>query len=313
MLSPSARLLQLLSLLQSRREWSGADLAAELDVDVRTLRRDVGKLRQLGYPVHAVPGAAGGYRLGAGAKMPPLLLDDAEAVAAAVGLRTAAGGSVAGIEASSLRALSKLEQVLPPRLRREVAALQSVTVSTADSPTPVDSQVLTVIALAARECERLRFGYRAHDGVESVRNVEPYRLTHTGQRWYLTAFDVDRQDWRNFRVDRMQPRTPTGPVFHAREVPQSAAPTTPQPQLRYRGKFTLFAPAAEVTEHLSWFSGVVEAQDVHSCTLYTESNWLEPLAIQVASLGVDFQAHEPPELVDYIAELADRLTQAASY
>src|SRR6266545_2546717 len=212
MLETSARLLRLLSLLQARRDWSGPDLADRLGVSARTVRRDVERLRSLGYPVHATSGTAGGYRLGAGAALPPLLLDDDEAVAVAVGLRTAAGGSVAGIEETSVRALVKLEQVLPSRLRHRVNALWT---STVPVPVPgdgatVDAEVLTAIAGACRDHQRLRFDYRDHGGSASVRTVEPHRLVCWGRRWYLLAWDTDRNDWRTFRVDRLQPRTPTG-------------------------------------------------------------------------------------------------------
>src|SRR6266545_4142025 len=175
MLDTSARLLRLLSLLQARRDWSGADLADRLGVTPRTVRRDVDRLRHLGYPVHATPGTAGGYRLGAGAALPPLLLDDDEAIAVAVGLRTAAGGTVAGIEETSVRALAKLEQVLPARLRHRVSALQAVTVPLAGSGPTVDPGTLTLVAAACRDQQRLRFDYRHHDGTQSVRTTGPRR------------------------------------------------------------------------------------------------------------------------------------------
>src|SRR6266540_2965783 len=191
MLETSARLLRLLSLLQARRDWTGADLADRLGVSARTVRRDVERLRDLGYPVHATRGTDGGYRLGAGAAMPPLLLDDEEAVAVAVGLRTATGGAIAGIEETSVRALAKLEQVLPSRLRRRVNAVQEFTVPFVRPGGPtVDADVLAVIAGACRDRERLRFPYKTFDGTASRRLVEPLRLVHTGRRWYLVAWDV---------------------------------------------------------------------------------------------------------------------------
>jgi predicted DNA-binding transcriptional regulator YafY len=221
MLETSARLLKLLSLLQTPREWTGTELAERLDVTTRTVRNDVDRLRELGYPVHATRGAAGGYRLGAGAALPPLLLDDEEAVAVAVGLRSGASGSIAGIEESSLRALAKLEQVLPPRLRHRLAALQAYTVAvpTNTGGPRVASDVLTVLVAACRDRQRLRFDYRAHDGSMSRRDVEPYRLVNWGRRWYLVAWDTQRADWRTYRVDRVEPRTPTGPRFAARPLP----------------------------------------------------------------------------------------------
>jgi predicted DNA-binding transcriptional regulator YafY len=218
----SARLLKLLSLLQARRDWSGADLAARLEVTERTVRRDIGRLRDLGYPVHASRGTDGGYRLGAGAAMPPLLLDDDEAVAVAVGLRTAARSPVTGIEETSVRALAKLENVLPSRLRRRVSAVADYTVPVPpDSPPPaVDPAVLTTLASACRDHERLRLDYQTHDGSSGVRSVEPYRLVSFGQRWYLLAWDTDRSEWRTFRVDRIQPRLPSGPRFTPRDLPE---------------------------------------------------------------------------------------------
>ncbi|MEV7907757.1 helix-turn-helix transcriptional regulator, partial [Streptomyces anulatus] len=221
MLETSARLLRLLSLLQTPRDWTGAELAERLGVSGRTVRTDVERLRSLGYPVLATRGAVGGYRLGAGAALPPLLLDDEEAVAIAVGLRTATGGAIAGIEEASLRALAKLEQVLPSRLRRRVNTLQTYTVPVPrdDAGPGVDPSVLTTLAAVCRDRERLRFDYHDHAGAATLRTVEPYRLVNWGRRWYLLAWDVERGDWRTFRVDRIRSRTPTGPRFTPRDLP----------------------------------------------------------------------------------------------
>src|SRR5512141_2586239 len=210
----SSRMLQLLSLLQTHRHWPGTELAGRLEVSERTLRRDVERLRDLGYPVHAVRGVAGGYQLRAGAAMPPLLLDDEEAVAIVVGLRAAASGMVDGIEDTSVRALGKLVQVMPPRLRRRVDALQSHTVpavfgSLTSGPT-IDADVLTTLAQACRDDERLTFGYRNRGGDATDRTVEPHRLVSVGRRWYLVAWDLTRHDWRSFRLDRMGEATMTG-------------------------------------------------------------------------------------------------------
>lgn len=311
MLPTSARLLKLLSLLQAHREWSGTELAARLEVDVRTVRRDVARLRTLGYPVNAAPGTAGGYQLAAGAQMPPLLLDDEEAVAVTIGLRTAAAGSISGIEESSVRALAKLEQVLPVRLRSQVNALQAVTVSTATSRDPVDATALTIIATAARDRQRIRFEYRAHGGAESIRNVEPHRLVHTGRRWYLMAFDIDRRDWRNFRVDRMTPRTPTGPGFEPRDIPAfSVAEFRVWERSRYRARFTLHAPIADVAARIPPRYGLLESIDERTCTLHTGADWLDRLVMSVLWLNIDFEVHEPPELVTYLHTLTDRLARA---
>src|SRR5215475_2190179 len=211
MLETSGRLLRVLALLQARRDWPGSELAARLGVSPRTLRRDMDKLRSLGYPVDAVPGTSGGYRLGAGAALPPLLLDDDEAVAVAVGLRTAAGGTITGIEEASIRALAKLEQVLPSRLRHRVSALRSVTVPLPGTGPPVDPAVLTVIATAARARQQIRFGYTSHDGAQGNRAAEPHHLVHTGRRWYLLAWDPARAGWRTFPAGRI-----TSPLTAAR-------------------------------------------------------------------------------------------------
>jgi predicted DNA-binding transcriptional regulator YafY len=309
----SARLLKLLSLLQNRRDWSGAELAERLGVTPRTVRRDVDRLRGLGYPVHAVPGVAG-YRLGPGAALPPLLLDDEEAVAVAVGLRTAAGGSVAGIEETSVRALAKLEQVLPSRLRHRINALQSVTVPLTAGGATVDPETLTAIAAACRDSHRLRFDYRQPDGTESRRDVEPYRLVHTGRRWYLVAWDTGRSDWRTFRVDRLVPRTPTGPRFQPRDLPADAATYVSQSisssPYRYQARILMHAPLDAVAEVVSPTAGRLEPVDEHSCVLHSGGNSLDEMAIYIGLKGIDFEVLDPPELVEHIRTLARRLTRA---
>lgn len=316
MLDTSARLLKLLSLLQSRRTWTGPELAVRLEVGVRTVRRDVDRLRRLGYPVHAAPGIAGGYRLGAGAELPPLLLDDEEAVAVAVGLRTAAGGTVSGIEETSLRALTKLEQLLPARLRSRVNALQTYTVSLAGSPPTADANGLATIAAACRDHERLRFSYRSHDQTRSRRTVEPYRLVHLGRRWYLVAWDVDRDDWRTFRIDRIEPRLSTDRRFTPRKLPErdvgayvSAAVSDARD--RYQARVILHAPLARVAKRVPPSYGALEAVDEHTCLLRTGADWLGELAVYVALIGVDFEVLEPPELIDEVRTLAERFARAA--
>ncbi|WP_020578762.1 helix-turn-helix transcriptional regulator [Actinopolymorpha alba] len=316
MLETSGRLLRLLSLLQTPRDWTGADLAQRLEVDVRTVRRDIQKLRDLGYPVHATPGAAG-YRLGAGTKLPPLLLDDEEAVAVAIGLRTAASGTVTGIEETSLRALAKLEQVLPSRVRHRVNLLHSVTVTVAAAGPTVDPDVLTIVAAACREHQRLRFDYQSHDGASSVRDTEPHRLVHTGRRWYLIGWDTDRSDWRTYRVDRIRPRIPAGPRFTPRQAPDvnladyltRGVSTAPY---RYQARITLHAPAETAAERIPPTVGVIEAVDPHTCLLHTGSNSLDELAIYVALFGFRFQIHGPPELIAHIRDLTARLTDATA-
>ncbi|MEJ3744549.1 YafY family protein [Actinomycetes bacterium KLBMP 9797] len=319
MLETSARLLRLLSLLQSRRDWSGAALAERLEVSERTVRRDVDRLRDLGYPVHASRGTDGGYRLGAGSAMPPLLLDDEEAVAVAVGLRTAAGGTVAGIEETSVRALAKLEQVLPARLRHRVNALQAYTEPVpADRPGPtVDAAVLTTLAAACRDRDRLRFDYHHHDGTATVRAVEPHRLVSWGRRWYLVAWDVDRQDWRTFRVDRIQPRTPAGPRFPDRDPPEGGAAAyvargASAAAWRYRARVVVHAPAAAVAERINPAVGVVEAIDDDRCVLSTGADSVHTLAVHIGLLDLDFEVTDPPELVTHLRTLATRYTTATS-
>ncbi|GAA2400519.1 WYL domain-containing protein [Actinomadura vinacea] len=316
MVETSARLLKLLSLLQTHRQWSGGELSSRLGVSTRTVRRDVERLRELGYTVHAVAGASG-YRLGAGSSLPPLLLDDEEAVAVAVGLRTAAGGTVTGIEDSSMRALAKLERVLPSRLRHRVRALQSMTVPMTAGGPEVDPDTLTVIAAACRDHESLRFDYRTHDGGRSRRLAEPYRLVTTGRRRYLVAYDTDRADWRTFRLDRLHLRTPNGPRFAPRDPPDTglagytshAISTAPY---RYQGRFTVHAPAATVTERIAPTTGTIEPIDAQTCMLTCGSNSLDELALWVALIGTPFTAHEPPELVEHIRTLATRLAEATA-
>jgi predicted DNA-binding transcriptional regulator YafY len=312
----SARLLRLLSLLQIGREWSGRELAARLEVDVRTIRRDVDRLRGLGYPVAATPGTAGGYRLEAGADLPPLLLDDDEAVAIAVGLRTAAGGSVAGIEESSARALAKLERVLPARLRGRVGALSSATVAARRMVPKVEADLLAALAAATRDHHRLRFDYRRHDGTSSRRTVEPLRLVHAGVTWYLVGWDGDRRDWRTFRVDRIASAPVAVATFAPRPPPADdlAAYVSEGASVRaYRvqGVFTLHAPAEVVAERLSPTAGVLEALDDRTCRLTTGGQTLGALAFHVVNVGVEFTVHEPPELVEHLRDMAGLLLRAA--
>ncbi len=312
-LETSARLLRLLSLLQTPRDWTGAELADQLEVDVRTVRRDIEKLRTLGYPVHASAGSAG-YRLGAGAKLPPLLLDDEEAIAVAMGLRTAAGGTIAGIEESSLRALAKLEQVLPSRLRHRMTALQAATVAVPAGGPQVDPDTLTVIAAAIRDQHRLRFDYRTHAGESSRRTTEPHRLVHTGRRWYLTGWDVDREDWRTYRVDRLTPRIPTGPRFTPREAPDPAELVShgiTSAPYRHQARILLHTPVETAADRIAPTVGVLEPVDAESCILHTGGPSLEAIAFYTVSFGFEFRVLHPPELADHVRDLAARLSRAA--
>jgi predicted DNA-binding transcriptional regulator YafY len=314
----SARLLRLLSLLQARPEWAGAELAARLEITARTLRRDVAKLRSLGYPVHAAPGVAGGYRLGAGAALPPLLLDDEEAVAVALSLRTAATHAVSGVGEASVRALAKLEQVLPSRLRARAAAIGQATVPLIGPGPVVDADVLTTIAAACRNTERLEFGYRtrtdAEDAEPAKRRVEPHRLVQAGYRWYLVARDIDRDDWRTFRADRIGAPRPTGVRFVPRDPPDAAAfvarSVTTAPY-RYQARVIVHAPAVAVAALVPPTTGVVETRPDGTSLLTSGSDSLDALAFHLAELGHDFTVLGPPELVSRVAELAGRLSRAA--
>jgi len=316
MLETSARLLRLLSLLQTHRDWSGAELADRLGVTTRTVRRDVDRLRELGYPVHATPGSPG-YRLGAGSDLPPLLLDDDEAVAVAVGLGTAAGGTVAGIEETSVRALAKLERVLPARLRHRVRTLRSMTVPMTGAADPVDPEVLTTIAAACRDHEVLRFDYRSHDGRDSRRSAEPHRLVHSGRRWYLVGWDADKREWRTYRVDRLRLRTPNGPRFIPRDPPDEdlAAYTSraiSSAPYRYRARLIMRAPAEAVTSRMPPTVATVEPIDAQTCVLLCGANNLDDIVVWVALTDIEFEAQHPPELVDRIGVLANRLRAASA-
>jgi predicted DNA-binding transcriptional regulator YafY len=311
----SGRLLELLSLLQARREWAGRELAERLGVSGRTVRRDVDRLRALGYPVDAVTGPAGGYRLHAGTAMPPLLLDDDEAVAIAVGLRTAAGASVTGIEETSVRALVKLEQVLPAHLRRRVNALKSATVTLAATGPTVDPECLTVLAAACRERERARFDYRAQDGARTRREVEPHSLVNLGRRWYLVAFDCNRDDWRTFRVDRIQRPRGAARRFQPRRLPADDPATfvkrrlarAPQP---YEARVIVHASAADVAVRFPWVRESLTPIDDERCEYRTGDVSLDYLAVRVGMLGFDFEVAEPPELVERFEALAKRFRAA---
>jgi len=316
MLETSARLLRLLSLLQARREWAGPELAERLGVGVRTVRRDVERLRRLGYPVEATRGVAGGYRLGPGAEIPPLLLDEEEAVAVAVGLRTAARVGVAGIEETSVRALAKLERVMPSRLRRRINALGAATVPYAFTGPAVDAEVLATIAAACRDHERLRFRYRSHDGVSTGRLVEPHRLVHTGRRWYLVAWDTARADWRTFRVDRLERPAPDR-RFVPREPPAEdlaayVSRAVSATRDRYQARVVLHAPIAEVAPRVPPAVGSLEPLDERRCLLHAGSDWLGGLAVYIAETGVDFEVLEPPELIARVRVLAGRFARATA-
>jgi predicted DNA-binding transcriptional regulator YafY len=314
-LETSARLLRLLGLLQTHRDWTSADLAERLNVSTRTIRTDVERLRTLGYPVEAKPGVAGGYRLGAGASLPPLLLDDEEATAVALGLRAAAGGGVAGIEEISLAALAKLEQLLPSRLQHRVNMMQAATVTVAGTGPTVDIGVLAAVAAAIRATQRLRFGYVSHNGEQSPRDVEPHRLVSWGRRWYLVAWDHDRADWRTFRVDRLTPILPTGPRFRPRALPEDDVATFVQrgagsATWRVHARVLLHAPAEQVRPKLPPAVSVEPVAE-DRCVVEVGSDTPQMLAMYLCLLDVDFVVLDGPELAAVLRQMSARLRGAA--
>ncbi len=318
-MSTSSRLLRLLSLLQTPRDWTGAELADRLEVSPRTIRHDIDRLRDLGYPVHATRGSVGGYRLEAGTSMPPLLLDDEEAIAVAIGLRTATSGAVTGIEETSLRALAKLEQVLPPRLRRQVNTLQRATqtVTRRRSGSSVDPQVLTELSRLAREHFTVRFDYSDRREQVSQRRAEPYRLVNVGQRWYLVAWDLDRDDWRTFRVDRIRPGMSAGARFTPRELTDEEVEAlvsrgVPPEARQHQARILVHAPAAELAERVGPWVGTITAVDDETCLLETGADNLEMFAGYLGFLGAGFTVTEPPELVEQVRLLAARYADATS-
>jgi predicted DNA-binding transcriptional regulator YafY len=320
MVQTSARLLALLSLLQLRREWTGQELADRLEVGTRTIRRDVEKLRSLGYPIEAAPGVAGGYRLGSGAELPPLLLDDAEAVAVAVGLRTAASGSIAGIEETSVRALTKLEQVLPTRLRRRVSALGGATSAFAVEGPRIDAELLATIAGACRDGTRLRFSYVAKDERSSQRHTEPCAVVHSGWRWYLVAFDLDRDDWRTFRIDRITGRVRVGERGRRRTVPGGDPAAFVKRRLRGAaeaeadatpGRIRVRAKAASVAKRVPARYATVEPDGEDACVVATRGPWSRHFLIWMALLDDPIEVLGPPELTVAAHALGARLTAAA--
>jgi predicted DNA-binding transcriptional regulator YafY len=284
-------------------------------VSPRTVRRDVERLRSLGYPVESITGPAGGYQLRAGTAMPPLLLDDDEAIAIAVGLRTAAGGSVSGIEETAVRALVKLEQVLPSHLRRRVQALTAATqtLNVYGGPT-VDPQALTVLAGAVRDHERVRFAYTARDRAGTQRETEPHSLVNAGRRWYLVAFDCGREDWRTFRVDRIEKPASSGARFHPRELPAKDAAEFVSRSLqsypsRYEARVTVECPATEL-QGRRWLGGDITPLDEHRCELRTSDDGLDWLAMRIAMIPFPYTVHEPPEVVERLRVIAERITSA---
>jgi len=313
MLKTSARLLRLLWLLQSRRYWSGAELSERVEVDARTVRRDIDRLRELGYAVEASPGLGGGYQLKAGSSLPPVLLDDEEAVTVAVAVRAAAS-SIGKMEEAAIRLLAKLDQLLPLRLRKRASALHSVTISLARPEAAPSIDVLKQIACACRDHIKLRINYRDRAGNVTSRAVEPMRLAHTGRLWYLVAWDSQRKDWRTFRIDRVQRLASTGPRFTPRDFPGDitayVSRSIRQVPYRYRMRIKLKGSVAELAKRIPSWCGVLEVLDEESCTLSTGADSIEALAAQVVLTGADFDILEAPECVAEFREIAARLERA---
>jgi predicted DNA-binding transcriptional regulator YafY len=317
-LETSARLLRLLSLFQNRRNWTGAELADRLGTSTRTVRNDVERLRQLGYQVDATKGAAGGYRLGTSAVIPPLLLDDDEAVAVALGLHSAAGGSVAGIEEASVRALAKMRQLLPARLRRCVSALEAFAVYTTAAGPTVDPDTLATLASACRDQEQTRIDYRRHDGTESNRTIEPHRLVNAGRRWYLLAWDTGREAWRTFRVDRIGlPGNHAGLRFASRQLPDDdpAAYVIKGLALSwpYRASVIAHANTETILSRLPQ-QFVVEPIDENHCRVELSSETPQVLAAWLGMLGVDFDIESregQSELIEHLRQTGHRYQRSA--
>lgn len=317
MASTSSRSLRLLSLLQTHRYWSGAELAGRLEISLRTLRRDVDRLRELGYPVQADRGVGGGYQLAPGAALPPLVLDDEEAVALAVGLLAGAGGSLSGIAEASVRALAKVVQVMPQRLRRRVEALRSATAAPpwSDTIPPADPAALVVLAQACRDDERVTFGYQAADGTGTDRRVEPRQLVSAGGRWYLLGYDLSRGDWRIFRLDRIRRPTGTGARFRQREVPGGDPAAYVRRRLERADEVRLVtadvrADAEDVRSRLGRWVRVTDLGRGR-CRMELDAAGLEWAAFTLGVSGAPIISVQPPELADLLAEWGGRFSRLA--
>jgi predicted DNA-binding transcriptional regulator YafY len=314
MANTSSRMLRLLSLLQTHRYWPGSELADRLEVSARTLRRDIDRLRDLGYPVEANRGVDGGYQLAAGAALPPLVLDDEEAVALAIGLRAAAQASVAGVEEASIRALTKVVQVMPPRLRQRVDALRQATVPAVWSGGPtVDGAVLAIVAQACRDEERLRFTYTSARGEEANRHVEPHRLVSLGRRWYLVCCDLHREDWRSFRLDRLSGARATGMRFKPRDLPATDAAAfvragIEQAPTAHTVEALVHAPAETVRSRIGNWSRI-EAVDEGTCRISMSVDTFEWPAFALGVVGAEFTVLGPPAMIDYTRDWAARFAR----
>lgn len=313
MLSSSSRLLRVLSLLQTRSHWAGPELAERLAVHPRTLRRDIDRLRQLGYPIHASSGVAGGYAFRAGQTLPPLLLDDEEALAVAIALQIAAAGTVSGVEESSLRALVKLEQVMPTRLRRRTGALRSAIVPVQRMGPTIDASVLATLATACRDQLQVGFSYRDLRGQASVRQVQPHGLVHTGHHWYLVAWDPARDDWRTFRIDRVQGTPRTGAHFAPRPPPAGdlrAYVTGAMAGVHQQGeqaRVVLHQPREVMAKTIPPSAATLEAIDDAHCLMLCGTGQLDSLVYWLMALDVEFDVLEPPALKERLRRASERV------
>ena len=316
MLETSARLLRLLALLQVRRDWTGGELAARLDVTTRTIRNDVDRLRRLGYPVESAPGVTGGYRLGESATMPPMLLDDDEAVAVAIALRSAASASAEGLGEASVRALLKIQRILPSPLRERFESFRVAAIALPGGGPDVDPDALVTIAAAARNAERIRFDYEGHGGSISRRDVQPYRLVAGESRWYLFAWDVERDAWRTFRVDRMSLRVPVGPRFAPKPLPpdeviaEHVSAGIGRATWRFRARVIVHASADHVRRRIPMRLTITQHAP-ERCEIVVGSDDPRMLALYLGMLDAEFDVIDAPELVTALHDLAARFERAA--
>lgn len=316
MLSSSSRLLRLLSLLQSRRHWGGQELSERLAIHPRTLRRDIDKLRLLGYPVQASSGVAGGYAFRPGQALPPLMLEDDEALAVAIALRTAAAGTVSGVEEAALRTVVKLEQLMPARLRHRIDALHTA-ILPMDRPGPlIDAGMLATLASACREQLRLRFGYTDIRGTVTDRAVEPQGVVYTGSRWYLVAWDPLRTDWRTFRIDRVGGPVNVGSHFAPRPSPAGGdlrafvSRSLSVEAYPERARVVLHAPLEAMAKLISPTAAKLEARDAQTCILECGIHSLDQLVYWLLAIDVGFEVLAPAALQERLQAAGKRIAQA---
>lgn len=319
MLTATARLLSLLSLLQSRPHWSGQALAARMDIHPRTLRRDIDRLRQLGYPIQASSGVAGGYAFRAGRALPPLLLDDDEALAAAVALRTAVTGSISGIEQTAITALVKIEQAMPPRLRPRLDALRSAVLPLDQAGPLVDATLLTTLASACRDQLQLAFDYTDREGQPSQRTVQPQGVVHAERRWYLVAWDLLRQDWRTFRLDRISGSATVGAHFAPRPSPgdgdlrQWVGRALSLGQHSEQAQVIVHAPLRRMRQLIPASAGTLEAMDGDRTLLRCGANPPGAAVYWLLALDLEFEVIGPPSLHGRLRSAGERLARSLAH